>query len=139
MISFFSPNLKKKRAAPWIYFFFLRSLFLPVRAVPVQWRRRQGAGSQVTACGWRGAEAGRNQPKVGGSGPRCLRLLPSLPHVGLPLMTCHGGSSVLQALIAEPLAPASDEALREQPYRPMPPDVLQFVPETPVALAGSAV
>ena len=73
--------------------------------------------------------------------PRGVERATRLAHVGEL-------AAARQALVAEPRAPASDETFREltdparrlpQPYRPMPPDVLQFVPETPVALAGSAV
>ncbi|OLP80024.1 hypothetical protein AK812_SmicGene39617 [Symbiodinium microadriaticum] len=56
-------------------------------------------------------------------------------------------SAARQALIAEPLAPTSDSTLREltdpvrrppHPYRPLPPELLDFQPEAPVALDRAA-
>ena len=57
-------------------------------------------------------------------------------------------SAARQALIAEPLAPPSDSTLREltdperrppHSYRPLPPDLLDFQPDAPVAIDRAAL
>ena len=57
-------------------------------------------------------------------------------------------SAARQALTAEPLAPAPDAALQHlidparrppEPYQPLPPDLLQFQPESPAVLDRSAL